>query len=349
MDHNISNRKNEHIQLALQEQFDLYSSKLNGFDQFKLEHLSTPEIDFKDISTECKLFGKILSAPIIIGSMTGGTDQASEINYKLAKASEEKGIAFALGSQRALIQDRNILKSFQVRSIHNHIPLLIGNVGAVQLNFGITTTQILEIIKLTQLDALYLHLNPLQEVLQPEGNTNFKGLLSKIKSFISELRNLECLIPILIKEIGSGVSNSQAALLSELDISGVEIAGVGGTSWAKIEGNRNKNETIKMASSTFSDWGTSTADSLVNAKTHFTDRVVISSGGIRNGIEIAKSIALGANACSIARPFIIAANTSYESIIKLIDQYILELKISMFLTGSKNILELQRKGLINKV
>lgn len=349
MDQNILNRKNDHIRLAIQDQFDLYSSQLNGFDKFKLEHLATPEIDFEEVSTECTLLGKKLTAPIIIGAMTGGTDLAGEINTKLAKAASEKGIAMALGSQRALLQDKNTLKSFDVRAQTNQLPLLIGNIGAVQLNNGIYADHIKELINLTKLDAIYLHLNPLQEVLQPEGNTNFKGLLTKIQDLILDLKSSGFSTPIIIKEIGSGLSNTAALKLASLGADGVEVAGVGGTSWAKIEGARNTSESLKTIAENFSSWGTSTADSLVHAKQYFTDRVIISSGGIRNGIEIAKSIALGANACSIARPFVVAANTSYESIINLIDQLVLELKISMFLTGSKNLQELQKKGVINRV
>ncbi len=348
MDSNIFNRKNEHIQFALKEQNDLSKLNLSGFDEYIFEHQAAPELNFKDINTECTLFGKKLNAPIIIGAMTGGTDTALEINRKLAIAAETKGIAMAVGSQRAMINDKNVARTFQVKAFAPNLPLLIGNIGAVQLNYGVNASQIEFLINEIQADALYFHLNPLQEVLQPEGDTDFSNLLSKINYVINELKSKKISKSFIIKEIGSGISVSMAQKLSALMIDAVEVAGVGGTSWAKIEGDRNQSNLMKSISDTFSDWGISTAQSILNAKSQLNERTIISSGGIRNGIDIAKSIALGASAVSIARPFIVSSQNSIESITERIDQYVLELKISMFLIGAKNINELQNKKALFK-
>lgn len=345
-------RKDHHIDLCLQGEVEFYDPNGSGFESWRFDHDALPEIDFNEIDTSVHILGKKLEAPLIIGAMTGGTDRAKTINAALAIGAQNKGIGLALGSQRPLLrtlkddaQDANakaIRESYFVKEIAPKLPLLFGNIGAVQLNYGVSPEDLQLLAVQTKIDVLNLHLNPLQEVIQPEGDRNFKDLTSKIDELVKFLK-----IPIFLKEVGSGISETTALKLTKIPgLAGFETAGVGGTSWAKIEGLRRNDKASGDLGSLFARWGTPTCESLQILRKHFPKKVVIGSGGIRNGIEWAKSIALGADLVAMALPFLRAATDhGSEGVEVKISQLIQELKVVMFVVGARNISELRTKTL----
>ena len=342
-------RKDSHLAICLNEDVDYSTRKdqRSGLEGYQFEHLALPELDFRSITTDTKLFGRALRSPIIIGAMTGGTKTTDALNRRLAAASEAHQIPFALGSQRKALEstDKQIWSSFAVKKWNPKIPLLFGNIGAVQLNYGIDADKIERLVDYCEIDVLNIHLNPLQEVIQPEGNTNFLGLLKKIEKVATHL-NRRFKLPVVLKEVGSGISKTMARRLNQLPIAGIETAGVGGTSWSKIESLRSQSDKLYIAGSIYAQWGISTADSVVAVKSMVTNKTVIASGGIRNGLEVAKCLALGADACAAALPFLKAAQKSENELQEFIDGFNYQLRIAMFLTGSQNLNELKKQKLL---
>jgi isopentenyl-diphosphate delta-isomerase len=329
-------RKDSHLSICLEEDI---SFSANGFSEFRFEHDALPELDYEKIDLSVELLGKRLSAPLIIGAMTGGTERTGEINRRLALAAEHCQVGFALGSQRKMLEDPHAVKSYQVRDFAPKLPLLFGNLGAVQLNYGVKPAQIRKIIDLVGCDAFNFHLNPLQEAVQPEGNRNFAGLISKLIETIPELQ-----VPVFLKEVGAGISLHTARKIKSIPFKGIETAGAGGTSWSKIEALRTANPVAAQTGLLFSQWGTPTAESVIHCRAEFSDRVVIASGGIRNGIEIAKAIALGADAAATALPVLKAAEQSVEHAIQAIEALMTELRTAMFVTGMGSVGELRERG-----
>jgi isopentenyl-diphosphate delta-isomerase len=335
-------RKDSHLSICLEKDIELYSENSNGFSEWSFEHDALPEIDFAAIRLETTVLGKKLAAPLMIGAMTGGTERTGEINRRLALAAEKCQVGIALGSQRKMIGESpssTITQSYAVRNAAPGIPLLLGNLGAVQLNYGVTAGEIRSLIRDVGCDAFNFHLNPLQEAVQPEGDRDFSSLLPKMRDVIPTLD-----IPVLIKEVGAGISTRTARKLKTLPIAGVETAGAGGTSWAKIEGYRSSRADRQSLGQLFSNWGVRTADSVMACRSELPGLTIIASGGIRNGIEIAKAIALGADAAALALPVLKAAENSTEDAIAAIERIILELRTTLFITGVGSIDELKAQG-----
>jgi isopentenyl-diphosphate delta-isomerase len=339
-------RKDSHLSICLEEDIDYSAQGSNGFASYRFDHDALPEIDYAKINLAIELFGKKLSAPLIVGAMTGGTSRAGEINRRLALAAEICQVGFALGSQRKLLknsgsksEDAEILKSYDVRNHAPKIPLLFGNVGAVQLNYGVTARQLRTLIDSTGCDAFNFHLNPLQEAIQPEGDRNFSSLIPKLKDAIPELG-----VPVLLKEVGAGISATTARKIKSIPFQGIETAGMGGTSWSKIEALRSSDPAGAATGRLFAQWGIPTAESLLHCRSEFPERVVICSGGIRNGIEAAKAIALGADAVALALPFLKAAEKSVDDAVLAIQQVITELRTVLFITGMGSVAELRKNG-----
>jgi isopentenyl-diphosphate delta-isomerase len=335
-------RKDSHLAICLEDKVDFYAQHSNGFTSFRFDHDSLPEIDFAKISLETELFGKKLAAPLIVGAMTGGTDRAAEINRRLALAAERCQVGFALGSQRKMLREKSdskIVASYAVRAFAPKLPLLFGNLGAVQLNYGTTPGEIQNLIEQVGADAFIFHLNPLQEAIQPEGDRNFSNLLPKIKDCISAIR-----VPVLVKEVGSGISEVTAMKLKTLPLAGVETAGAGGTSWSKIESLRASDPTQRSTGELFARWGIPTAESVLVCRQVLPGMKLIASGGMRTGIEIAKAIALGADAAAMALPILKAAEISVENAVQTIEAILTELKTAMFVTGISSIAELKQRG-----
>lgn len=330
----IVSRKADHIRLALDQGSQIKA--VQGFDAWSLEHQALPELSFNEIDTSLKMLGKTLSAPVLIASMTGGPNQGELINRNLALAAQALKLGMGLGSLRVIFEQPETLSTFNVRPYAPDI-LLLANLGAVQLNTGFTEWHGREAVSRTQADGLYLHLNPLQEVIQPEGDTDFSNLTEHIAEFCSQVE-----FPVLAKECGNGLSARAARELVAAGIQGLEVSGRGGTSWAWIEAQRNPDPLRKRLGETFAHWGLPTPESIQRCREATPETLVIGSGGIRNGLDAAKAIALGADAVSIAQPLLKAALESPEAVIKELELFILELKITMFCCGTRNLAELRK-------
>lgn len=333
-------RKDDHIRINIEE--DVQSRASSGFDHYYFQHNALPEIDYKEVDTTTCFLQKTINAPLLISSMTGGSKKGDEINRRLACAAEKLGIAMGVGSQRADIEAGNLPVDSNIRIFAPSIPVF-ANIGAIQLNNGMTVSSCRTAIDLIQADALILHLNPLQEVLQPEGQTNFGGLLKKISAICREIKE-----PVIVKEVGWGISSDLAGKLIDNGVSCIDVAGAGGTSWALVEKFRNLDPSRIETSDNFKDWGIPTAICLEEIHTLYPDLPLISSGGLRNGIDVAKSIALGATIAGFAGRLFKAAAISQENLDLILGQIIDELRIAMFATGSKTIQQLSKVPLRKK-
>jgi isopentenyl-diphosphate delta-isomerase len=336
----VADRKDAHLALCLGEEVELPADDASGFGALRFEHDALPELDLAAVRTDVELLGKSLAAPIVVGAMTGGTPRAGEVNRRLAAAAARCRVGFALGSQRRMLQDPTTRASYAVRDAAPDLPLLFGNLGAVQLNYGVGARELRRLVEDVGCDAFNFHLNPLQEAVQPEGDTRFAGLVPRLRAVIPELG-----VPVLVKEVGSGISETTARKLRELPIAGVETAGVGGTSWSKVESLRATDAVRRGVGELFARWGIPTAESVATCRRVLPDRVVIASGGIRNGIEIAKALALGADAAALALPFLRAADRSVEAVVEEIERITAELRTAMFLTGSATVADLRQRRL----
>ncbi len=328
-----SSRKSDHIRINLEE--DIRSGLSNGLERYRLVHNALPEIDLDQVDLSQTLLGKRLKAPLLISSMTGGTAEATAINRTLAAAAQEAGIAMGLGSLRAALEDPELASSFQVRDAAPDI-LLFANLGAIQLNNGFTIEHCLRAVEITQADALILHLNPLQEALQPGGDTNFSGLLEKIEVICRAMP-----VPVIAKEVGWGISGEVAFRLAMAGVSAIDVAGAGGTSWSQVEMHRNEDEHLARVAAAFRGWGIPTAESVKMVHETAPNLPVFASGGLRDGIDIAKCIALGARVGGMAGPFLRAAAQSREHAQRTIQEIVSEIRIAMFACGAANLDDLQ--------
>lgn len=324
-----SSRKADHIRINLTE--DVRSARSTGLEDYSFPHQALPELDLEQIQLEQTLFGKQISAPVFISSMTGGTSEAGLINRNLAEAAQAAGIPLGVGSQRAALEDQSLVESFQVRMGAPDI-LLFANLGAVQLNYGLTAADCQRAVDMIEADALILHLNPLQEAVMAEGNTNFYGLIDQIAEVCQTLP-----VPVIAKEVGWGISKPVAKMLLEAGISAIDVAGAGGTSWTEVEMHRAKDEIQRQVASSFVDWGIPTADSLKIVREAAPELPLFASGGIRSGVDIAKTISLGATMAGMAGPFLQAAAESPEAVLRVIERITREIQISMFASGAKDI------------
>jgi isopentenyl-diphosphate delta-isomerase len=321
-----SSRKAEHIRINVERDVEA-KGVVSGFDAYLLLHQALPELDLADVDLTTELFGHRLSAPFLISCMTGGTAEASRINQTLARVAQEHGLAMGLGSGRALIESPAALESFEVRS---HAPdiLLFANLGAVQLNKGYTADDCRRLIDLVQADALVLHLNPLQEALQPEGDTCFGGLLAKIADLCADLE-----FPVIAKEVGWGIGPDGVRALLDAGVAAVDVAGAGGTSWSEVERYRIADAWRARVAGAFAGWGIPTAECLRQARAIAPNETIIASGGIRSGLDAVKALALGADLVGIAGPFLRAANASYDEASDLAREYVEVLRVAMFALG----------------
>jgi len=328
-----SARKADHIRINLEE--DVRSGLTTGLERYHFIHQALPELDLAAVDTRVQWFGKTLAAPFLISSMTGGTEAAREINRTLAAAAQSAGIAMGLGSQRAAIENPELARTFQVRDVAPDL-LLFANLGAVQLNYGYGVDQCRRAVDMLGADALILHLNAVQEAVQPEGDSNFSGLLKKIEAVCRVLP-----VPVIGKEVGWGMSEQAARQLASAGVAAIDVAGAGGTSWSQVEMHRAKTESQKRVAAAFIDWGIPTADAIQNVRRVTPHLPVIASGGLRDGVEAAKCIALGASLCGMASPFLKAAAVSLEATTEVIAELERELRIAMFAAGAGNIAQLQ--------
>lgn len=331
---NTQTRKADHLRICLED--DVQFRLTNGLEQYRFTHSCLPELNLSEVDLKTQFLGKTLKAPLLISSMTGGTEQAKMINSRLAVAAQQHGLAMGVGSQRIAVENPNVAHTFAMRSLAPDA-MLFANLGAIQLNYTYGLEQCLQVVDILAADALILHLNPLQECIQPHGDTNFKGLLAKIKQLCKQVD-----VPVIAKEVGNGISQEMATKLIEAGVDIIDVAGAGGTSWAKVESERAENNLQRRLGETFADWGISTADCIVQIREQHPNLPLIASGGLRNGMEVAKAIALGADLAGLAFPFLQAASESEAAIDELIELLISELKTVLFCTGNANLTELKR-------
>ncbi|MBI2619011.1 MAG: type 2 isopentenyl-diphosphate Delta-isomerase [Ignavibacteriales bacterium] len=345
-----SSRKQQHVELTLSRNVS-FRSKTAGFERFEFLHNALPEINLSDVDPSTTFLGKPLSLPIILSSMTGGYKDALRINRGLAEVCAEKRLAMGVGSQRQALENVAHHRSYSiVREVAGDIPIF-GNIGAAEVAKLKNAGPVQKLVDLIRADGLAVHLNPLQEFLQPEGEANFRGVLGGIVMLVRDLS-----VPVIVKEIGAGISASVAKRLLEAGVRIIDVAGAGGTSWAGVEilrrnGTRRTTAPRDFASQ-FWDWGIPTVDALrqiAGFKDAHKDLVLISSGGIASGLDVAKSIALGADLAGVARPMLKAFSEGGTVGLRVcLEAWEMELKGAMFLTGSKNLDDLRRQQLVLK-
>ena len=332
----LSSRKDAHLDICLGEEVE--SGRGNGLSELSLEYDALPELDLAEVDLRTRFLGKELSAPLMIGAMTGGTVRAQEINRRLARGAARVGVGMALGSQRAMHFDPELAATFRVRDVAPSLPLLMGNIGAVQLNLGLGTAEVEALVAAVGADGINLHLNPLQEAIQPEGDTQFRGLTGRIGALAAALS-----VPVMVKEVGAGISAVTARKLAGLPIAGVEVAGVGGTSWAKVESYRAAEADVRRAAGqALAGFGVSTAESLRICRAQLPESfALVASGGIRTGMELAVALALGADVVAVARPLLSAAESSEDAVVALLESLIYQLRVICFCAGVRRPSELR--------
>lgn len=336
-------RKADHIRINLEE--DVRSGLTTGLERLHFIHQAVPELDLAAVDTRAVWFGKTLSAPLLISSMTGGTGSAGPINRHLAAAAQAAGIAMGVGSQRAALEAAELAATFAIRDLAPDI-LLFANLGAVQLNYGYGPDHCRRAVAMLQADALILHLNALQEAVQPEGDGNWSGLLARIEAVCTALRAEG--VPVIAKEVGWGISEAAARQLAAAGVAAIDVAGAGGTSWSQVEMHRAKTERQRRIAAAFVDWGIPTVDAIRNVRRAAPGLPIMASGGLRDGVDVAKCLALGAGLCGLASPFLKAADRSTEAVLDAIQELTQVLRIAMFAAGAGDLARLQQTPLIER-
>jgi len=332
-------RKVDHIRINLEENVQ-FPHLTTGLERYRFVHEALPELDLAEVDTSVELMGKHLSAPLLIPSMTGGTQMAEQLNFRLAQVAQEMKIAMGVGSQRAAIEDAILAESFDLRRVAPDA-LLFANIGVVQFNYGYGVDQCRKAVEMLNADALYLHFNVLQEAVQPEGDTNFAGLLKKIEQVVRQLE-----VPVIAKEVGWGFSEKTARALASAGVRYIDVAGAGGTSWSEVEYHRAPTAFHAQVARSFADWGIPTAESIVQVRKGAPDAVIFASGGLRDGIDVAKCIALGATLGGLASPFLKAAAESIDAVRHTVNVLQRQVQIAMLCSGAKDIAALQQTPLL---
>ncbi|HEY2555370.1 MAG TPA: type 2 isopentenyl-diphosphate Delta-isomerase [Candidatus Cybelea sp.] len=334
-------RKAEHLRINIEE--DVNAKGIDaGFDSYWFRHRALPGIDLREVDCTRSFLGRKLGGPLLISCMTGGTPEATRINRCLARVAARFDLAMGLGSGRALLESPQTLESFDVRDDVPNV-LLFANLGAVQLNKGYDAAACTRLVEMLRADALVLHLNPLQEALQPEGDTNFRGLIGRIAGVCAHVT-----FPIVVKEVGWGIGPTDVRALFDAGVAAVDVAGAGGTSWSEVERYRIGEPWRARVAAAFADWGIPSAKALVEARSAAPAGLLIASGGLRSGVDVAKAIALGADLAGIAGPFVRAADQGPEAAEALALEYLESLRIAMFCAGARTLEELRHSALTKK-
>jgi len=329
----IKQRKLEGLKIPLSEEVEAKTTS-TYLEYVQLIHNALPELDFDDIDTSTTFLNHKFSAPLIIDSMTGGTPEASKINERLAETAEELGLGMGLGSQRAGLKSKELAETYSIAREHAPNAFLIANIGGAQLAKGLSVDEAKQIIDMINANALVVHLNPLQELVQPEGEPKFKGVFDKIVELVKSLK-----APVIVKEVGAGISKEVATKLELAGVSAINVAGSGGTSWAGVEKLRAESVGSELKAhlgEMFWDWGIPTAASLIEVR-KAVKLPLVASGGLRNGLEVAKCLNIGADICAMALPFLKQAAVSKESVIQFANLLLNELKSAMYLVGAGNV------------
>jgi isopentenyl-diphosphate delta-isomerase len=335
-------RKSEHIRISLNHNVQA-RNVTTGFEDIDFVHKALPEIDRDEIDLSTMVFSHKFTAPLIVGAITGGTHEAAKINAAIAEAVEELGLGMGVGSQRAAIDDRRLEKTFAVARKKAPNAFLIANVGAVQLVNGYGQKEAKKAVEMIEADALAIHLNALQETAQPEGQTNFRGILQRIREVAEELHK-----PVIAKETGAGIAAEEARELELSGVKGIDVSGAGGTSFAAVEYLRAKefcSNPQRKLGAVFWDWGIPTAASIVEVS-QSVKIPVIASGGIRSGVDVAKGLALGASLASLSQPVLRSAVKGVRETCGMLSVLMNELRNVMFLAGAASIESLRTVPLV---
>jgi isopentenyl-diphosphate Delta-isomerase len=320
-------RKADHLRIAAGP--DVAHAGGSGFEAVRLRHRALPERDLAGVSLETSLLGATLAAPLVVSAMTGGTDEAAAINARLARAACEHGLALVLGSGRALLEDPSLLPTYRSG---DRPPLLLGNLGAAQVRLADAPARAERLVELLGADGLTVHLNAIQEAVQPEGEPRFSGVLAGIAAVVAHLAPL----PVMVKEVGFGMDAADVAQLRDAGVAAVDVAGAGGTNWALVEGRRD--ERAGDVAAAFADWGVPTAVALAEAHAAAPDLPLVASGGLRDGVDAAKALALGATAAGLARPLLLAAQADRAS--EAVGALVRQLRIATWACGAAGSAEL---------
>lgn len=332
-------RKADHLRICLEKNAQARKAT-TGFEDVNLIHKALPEVDRAKIDLSTSVFGHKFAVPLIIGAMTGGTEEATKINSTIAETAEKLGLGMGVGSQRAAIEDKRLKKTFAVARKKAPNAFLIANLGGVQLVHGYGVKEVKKAMEMIDADALAIHLNALQEAMQPEGQTNFEGVLAKISEVARVLDK-----PVIVKETGAGIAAEEARRLEKAGVEGIDVGGCGGTSFAGVEYYRASLEEERFQANAFWDWGISTAVSLVEV-TETVQIPVIASGGLRTGKDVAKALALNARLASISQPVLEAAVKGTKETEKRISCLIEELRNVMFLVGATKVEDLTKRPIV---
>lgn len=335
-------RKADHLRICLEENVQ-FNRTTHGLERYRFDHSCLPDLNWSEIDLSTPFLGKVLAAPLLISSMTGGTELAQTINYRLAAVAQHYRLAMGVGSQRVAVEQPTVESTFAVRSLAPDC-LLFANLGAVQLNYHYGIDECLRVVDMLEADALILHLNPLQEAVQTKGDTNFRGLFHKIEQLCSKLP-----VPVIAKEVGNGISAPMAEKLIAAGVTAIDVAGAGGTSWARVESERAQDERQRRLGATFADWGIPTADCITAIRAVAPTVPLIASGGLRNGLEAAKAIALGADLVGMALPFLQAAHESEAALHALVEILRAELTTTLFCTGNATPAALRQSGALRPI
>jgi len=342
MSKRISGRKLDHLEICLEE--NVQARKVTtGFEEIYLVHRALPEVERSKIDLSTTVFNHKFSAPLIVESMTGGVQKATKINVAIARSVEKLGLGMGVGSQRAAIEDPRLERTFTVAREEAPHAFIMANIGGAQLVRGYGVKEARKAVRMLQADALVVHLNPLQEAVQPEGETSYAGLLGKIEEIVHALD-----VPVIVKETGAGIAAEDAGKLESVGVAGIDVAGAGGTSWAAVEYHRAKlqgDEFHQRLGEAFWDWGIPTAASLIET-TQWVRTPVIASGGIRSGIDVAKALVLGASLAGMATPVLDPAFHGAEEVEKKLRLIIEELRNTMFLVGASSVQKMARVSAI---
>jgi isopentenyl-diphosphate Delta-isomerase len=335
----IQKRKLKHVEVCLRYPVE-YTTRTTGFEKFDLPYSALPETNLLEINTQTPFLGKTLNAPILIGAMTGGAELSATINKNLALAAEALGVGLMLGSQRVMLERPEVIPSFAVRP-YAPTALIIGNVGVAQLNKGYGAEHLTRAVELIHANALALHTNPLQEALQHQGDANFSSLLAKLHDVVPKVPH-----PVLLKEVGHGLSQEVALSVKDVGFAALDVAGAGGTSWAKVEEFVNYGE---VRHPDLAEWGIPTARALRAVHATLPMMPLIASGGIRTGVDIAKALIMGASVVAVAKPLLEPATQSADAVIETLENIIWQLKVAMHCTGTGNVAALKTLILGNKM
>jgi len=329
----IKQRKADGLKIPLNKEVQAKTTS-TYLEYVHLVHNALPELDFDDIDTSTTFLDHKFKAPLIIDSMTGGTPEAAKINERLAQTAEELGLGMGLGSQRAGLKSKELAETYSIARKNAPNAFLIANIGGAQLAKGLSVDEAKQIVDMINANALVVHLNPLQELIQPEGESKFKGIYQKIAELVKNLN-----VPVIVKEVGAGISREVASKLQVVGVKAINVAGSGGTSWAGVEKLRAESvgDELKIhLGEMFWDWGIPTAASLLEVR-KAVQLPLIASGGLRNGLEAAKCLAIGADMCAMALPFLKQAAVSKEAVVQFANLLLSELKSAMYLVGANDV------------